>query len=142
MRRFCSFLQAVLCSFVLLPVDSAHAALMLCNHTKAPIEAAVGYREDGTWTSEGWWQIQPGLCVRAYSRPLTERFYFYFARSLGKAPTDSRGTVIWQGKYAFCVDDKAFRVTGDGNCEQRHYRTQGFHEIDLGPNVRDYTLNF
>lgn len=119
----------------------AEAALMFCNRTKVTIEAALGYRENETWYSEGWWQIKPGLCVRTYSPPLTQRFYFYYARTLGPQP-DGRGPLAWEGKYAFCIDNKAFHIKEDSNCEKRGHKTQGFHEIDIGQNVRDYTLNF
>jgi uncharacterized membrane protein len=127
---------------VLFPTASAQAALVFCNHTKAPLEAAVAYRDEDEWVSEGWWRIEPGLCVRTFNKPLTQRFYYYYARSLGKPPVEGKGPVTWEGKDPFCIDDKAFLITGDEPCEKRHYRTQGFHKIDLGTNVRDYTLNF
>lgn len=40
------------------------------------------------------------------------------------------------------IDKKAFKIEGDGNCEARDYRTQGFHEIDVGMYKKDYTLTF
>lgn len=131
------FLAAILAS------GKAEASLLLCNRTKAPLEAALGYRDDSGWISEGWWKIEPGLCARAYGKPLSQRFYFYFARALNRQSTEGKDSPVWTGKYAFCIDDKAFHVMGDGNCEKRKYKTQGFHEIDLGTGkVRDYTLNF
>ncbi|MDD3287912.1 MAG: DUF1036 domain-containing protein [Alphaproteobacteria bacterium] len=142
MTLFRSFLAFAVFLSLVLWGESASAALLLCNRTKAPLEAAVGYHEGGIWISEGWWKIEPGLCSRAYNKPLTQRFYFYYARSLGKPLVEGKGPPSWTGKYAFCIDDKAFRITGDNKCEKRDYKTQGFHEIDLGQNTRDYTLNF
>ncbi len=125
----------------------ANAALVFCNRTQQPIEAALGRRETNEdssgdlWISEGWWRIEPGQCSRVYGQPLKERFYFYYATVL---PTGAPGEkpFRWEGKYRFCTDSKAFRVEGDGDCESRNYRQTGFQQIDLGPNARDYTLDF
>jgi len=120
----------------------AHAAFLFCNKTKSVIEAAFGHRDDGVWMSEGWWQIQPGQCSRVYSKALTQRFYFYYARALTLPSKDGKGQMIWSGKYAFCTDNKAFRIEGDGNCEARNYRMQGFQDVDVGVRRKDYTLTF
>lgn len=130
------------CGILLASVSSAQAAFLFCNQTKTLIEAAFGYHEGPVWTSEGWWQIQPGQCARVFSKPLTQRFYFYYARTLAPAGTSGREPMVWSGKYAFCTGSKAFRAVGDSECESRGYRMQGFQEIDIGPNRRDYTLNF
>ncbi|MDR3423913.1 MAG: DUF1036 domain-containing protein [Alphaproteobacteria bacterium] len=124
----------------------ALAALSFCNRTTVAIEAALGYRADTdaateNFVSEGWWRIEPGQCARVYGQSLTQRFYFYYAHALAAASKDAPPTV-WSGKYIFCTDDKAFRVEGDGDCSARKYQTTGFQELDLGPNVHDYTLDF
>jgi uncharacterized membrane protein len=120
----------------------AQAALLFCNHTQSPVEAAVGYREQEDWISEGWWQIQPGQCARVYGKPLVQRFYFYYAHVLAPPSKDGKAPLTWAGKYAFCVDTKAFRAEGDTDCESRGYQEKGFSEIDIGANKHDYTLTF
>lgn len=120
----------------------AQAALLYCNRTHVTIEAAFGHREQGVWISEGWWQIEPGQCARVLSKPLSQRFYFYFARALAAPKPDGQMPLVWSGKYSFCTDAKAFNIEGDSDCEVRGYKTQGFEEIDVGANKRDYTLTF
>lgn len=121
--------------------------MSFCNRTAGPVEAALGYRDDGdgsdaqSWVSEGWWRIEPGQCARVYGEPLTQRFYFYYAHALTQVSKDTPPTV-WSGKYIFCTDDKAFRITGDGDCPTRNFQATGFQELDLGANTRDYTLDF
>jgi uncharacterized membrane protein len=110
------------------------------------IEAAVGYRndaEDGnqTWVSEGWWRIQPGQCARVYGKPLSQRFYFYFAHALGSSVKDAPPTQ-WGGKFVLCTDNKAFRIIGDSDCVARNFKATGFQELDVGGSSRDYTLDF
>jgi uncharacterized membrane protein len=119
----------------------AGAAMVFCNRTQGAIEAAFGYREDGLWVSEGWWRIELGQCARVYGKPLTERFYFYYARALTVLP-HAKQPFMWSGKYEFCTDAKAFRAEGDDNCEDRQLQSRGFQELDIGPGIRDYTLDF
>lgn len=121
--------------------------MVFCNRTMQPLEAALGHREQGQgdegdiWISEGWWRIEPGQCSRVYGEPLKERFYFYHATALspnavGKKP------FVWQGKYQFCTDAKAFKIEGDGDCEGRGYRVKGFAQVDIGAGTKNYTLDF
>jgi uncharacterized membrane protein len=121
--------------------SGAQAAFLFCNKTEALIEAAFGYREEGIWVSEGWWQMQPGQCARVYNKSLGQRFYFYYAHELAPIGANGKRPLAWGGKYAFCADGKAFRIDGDGDCEAKGYRTQGFQEVDVG-GQRDYTLTF
>ena len=132
---------ACLCGLILLP-RPAWAAFLFCNETKSVIEAAFGHRDEGEWTSEGWWQIQPGQCARVYNKPLSQRFYFYYARALTIPAKNGQGVMTWSGKYAFCTDGKAFRVTGDSRCEERGYKMQGFQDVDVGGRQKNYTLTF
>jgi len=122
--------------------NMAHAAFLFCNETKSVVEAAFGHRDDGTWVSEGWWQIQPGQCSRVYNKALTQRFYFYYAKALTLPAKDGKGPMTWSGKYSFCTDTKAFKAEGDSNCEARGFRMQGFQEVDVGVKQKDYTLTF
>lgn len=132
----------LLLGFLLCVPASAQAAFLFCNHTQWVIEAAFGSREDGVWSSEGWWQIQPGQCARVSNKPLSQRFYFYYARALTVPVKGDNRRTIWSGKYAFCTDNKAFRIEGDNECEVRGYKQQGFQEVDVGLRQKDYTLTF
>jgi len=125
----------------------AEAAMRFCNGTNEAIQAAIAYRGDTDageedWISEGWWQIEPGQCARVYEPALEQRFYFYYATAL--APNDNgKPPFIWSGdKYKFCTDTKAFKIEGDGDCAGRNYQQKGFQQIDIGPNIKNYTLDF
>lgn len=122
-------------------MPSAEASMLFCNRTQGVIEAALGYREEDGWVSEGWWKIQPGQCSRVLNGKLNQRFYFYYARALTSLYHD-RPPFTWSGKYHFCTDIKAFHIEGDGGCEEKGYKTKDFQQMDLGGTVRDYTLDF
>jgi uncharacterized membrane protein len=131
--------RALLPAILWLMPHPAHAAMIFCNRTQQPVEAAFGYRENSEWVSEGWWRIEAHQCARVFAGPLTQRFYFYFARTLAQ---NDHSPPTWTGKYELCVDAKAFRIEGDEDCKARKYRSQGFHKVDIGSNARDYTLDF
>jgi uncharacterized membrane protein len=135
------FLSLVFILFSAFAACPAKAAMVFCNRTQNPIEAALGYREIVDWVSEGWWRIEPGQCARVFGKPLAQRFYLYYATSL--APVETGKTAMsWGGKYQLCVDTKAFRVEGDEDCDMRGYRIRGFQQLDIGLSTRDYTLDF
>jgi uncharacterized membrane protein len=103
----------------------AHAAFNVCNKTSLPVRTAIA-RFDGTsWTSEGWWTIQPRACTSLLTGPLQGRFYYLYA-SDGAAGT-------WEGKTHFCVaPDKRFKSVGRGDCASRGFDRRGFFEVDTG----------
>jgi uncharacterized membrane protein len=102
-----------------------HAAFNVCNKTSLPVRTAIA-RFDGTsWTSEGWWTIQPRACTSLLTGPLQGRFYYLYA-SDGAAGT-------WEGKTHFCVaPDKRFKSVGRGDCASRGFDRRGFFEVDTG----------
>lgn len=145
-RHFLPLIAAVLVFAAFLSGHAAHAALVYCNRTQQPIEAALGYRGpmvDGvsSWISEGWWRIEPGQCSRVYGQSLKQRFYFYYGiAKIAQSP--DKQPIVWSGKFRFCTDAKAFRIEGDEDCEGRGYLARGFQQLDIGANVHDYTLDF
>lgn len=130
-------LKAQLCPIglaLLLVFASAEAAasLRICNETDHTRSIAIGYGNDGTWTSEGWWNIDPGKCASVISGDLNNRYYYYRATRTGAEFSDEG--------YMFCTDQQAFTIVGDDQCTERGYRREGFRKIDTGPTARSFTL--
>lgn len=114
----------------LLPTASL-AGFEVCNETPHRATVAIGYKDDGTWTSEGWWGVDPGDCRTVISADLNRKFLYWRATS---------SKMNWShDKYMFCTDSSAFTIDGDTNCDERGYDRVGFNEIDLGT-VSHYTL--
>ena len=62
MRRTTLLLAVILGLTRLALAGPALAAFNVCNKSSLAVRAAIG-RFDGTsWTSEGWWTIQPKAC--------------------------------------------------------------------------------
>ncbi|MCT4557259.1 MAG: DUF1036 domain-containing protein [Pelagimonas sp.] len=109
----------------------AYAELVFCNETAVKASVAIGYVDDGVWTSEGWWGVQPFDCTTVVSGDLSKRYYYWRA-------TNTHGAFDTEN-YAFCTTSKAFTIAGDENCEDRGYRREKFSESDTN-NAKSWTI--
>lgn len=114
-----------------LGASPAKADFEICNKTKESVSVAVGYRENGDWISEGWWNIDTGDCAVVYNKKLSEVNYYLYGES---------DSLVWQGDYTFCIVNDEFTIVGDTDCKKRGYQPQGFMEIDVGDNT-SFTFN-
>jgi len=106
-------------------VRIAEAELSVCNDSQSRIAIAIGYKEGGTWVTEGWWNLQPDTCEPILQPPLDERFYYIFARDW-----DTGGD--WGGATPMCTQTKVFTIRGVEDCISRGFARSGFSEIDTG----------
>lgn len=101
----------------------AHADLRICNDTTSMIGVALGYRKEGTWVSEGWWQVPGETCASLIEGDLANRYYYLYAED-----ADRGGQ--WRGEVAMCVSDSEFRIEGIDECFSRGLNRSGFFEVD------------
>jgi len=118
----------LLCAVTLLAATGvsapAHAAFNVCNLTSLPTRVALGRFDGKSWTSEGWWTIQPKGCAGLISTPLDARYYYLYA-------TDGSAGV-WEGKTHFCVSPEPRFKAGRRNCAAQGLDRRGFFEVDTG----------
>lgn len=132
MLRNLALTAGVLMMVCLAPLP-AHAELKLCNNTESRIGAAVGYKDQQGWATEGWWTVAPGKCVTMVNNELIARYYYIFAIDY-----DQGGS--WGGKSYMCTRDKVFTIRGIEDCEARGYTKTGFYEVDTGEE-KDWTIS-
>lgn len=106
-------------------VSSAHADFRICNDTKSLVGAALGYRLEGKWISEGWFQIQAETCNSLIEGDLSSRFYYIYAE-------DAERGGQWRGDVFMCTNDREFKIEGVEDCFKRGHIKTGFFEIDTG----------
>lgn len=111
----------------------AQAGLEICNKTELLQSLSIGYKGDTDWTSEGWWNIEPGECAIVVAGDLTKRYYYYYA--------ESKGVTFESQNFEFCTADEVFTIVGDTDCESRGYDTERFREIDTGETAKEFTLS-
>ena len=116
-------LLLVAAAFALLPAP-ALADFHLCNNTGSRVGIAVGYKDtDGSWVTEGWWNLSARTCETLVKGQLVARFYYVYA-----VDYDRGGE--WAGKAFMCTRDKEFTIRGIEDCLARGYDRTGFFEVD------------
>ncbi len=105
--------------------------LEICNRTDDTQSISIGYEGPDGWTSEGWWNIDPGDCATPVTGDLQNRYY-YFRAEVNGGPFEGEG-------YFFCTDPSEYTIVGDEDCGARGYDSESFSEIDTGPTATQYT---
>jgi uncharacterized membrane protein len=125
-------LKATILALALGCAGPAMAGLKICNDTGQEQSVAIGHLVDGSWTSEGWWNIEDGGCSDTVAGDLQNRYYYYRAE-VPDGDFEDEG-------YVFCVIDDVFTIEGQDGCEARGYEEAGFRRIDTGPTATEFTL--
>jgi uncharacterized membrane protein len=121
-----------LASALVLFSTPALAGLEICNNASKSLSLAIGYANDGEWTSEGWWNIAEGECKTTISGDLQNRYYYYRA--------DASGEPFASGDFTFCTTTDAFTIAGDTDCAARGFDALGFRKLDTGETATHFTL--
>lgn len=103
----------------------ASADFRLCNKTPSRVGVSVGYKEQGAWSTEGWWNVGANSCETLLRGPLSARFYYVYAIDYDRGGE-------WNGKAYMCTREKEFTIKGIEDCLARGYDRTGFFEIDTG----------
>lgn len=103
----------------------ALADFRLCNRTESRVGVSIGYKDQGAWSTEGWWNVASKSCETLLRGSLSARFYYVYA-----VDYDRGGE--WNGKAYMCTRDKEFTINGIEDCAARGYERSGFFEIDTG----------
>ena len=105
--------------------DPARADFRLCNNTGNRVGIAIGYKENESWTTEGWWNISARSCETVLRGTLSARFYYVYA-----VDYDRGGE--WSGQAFMCSREKEFTIRGTEDCLARGFDRTGFFEVDTG----------
>jgi uncharacterized membrane protein len=114
-----------------LVVSPAHANFEICNETKFPIGAALGYHDGKLWRASGWWIVHPKSCTTLINAPLIARYYYVYAVHMGPGGR-------WDGNNFFCIHETdSFSIPYGSPCTDPKLVSAGFFEVDTG-NSPDY----
>ena len=111
--------------FLWFQAAEVRADFRICNDTDNLVGAALGYREDGKWISEGWFQIPGNSCASLIEGDLGSRFYYIYAEEAERGGQ-------WRGNIFMCTNEREFRIAGVKDCFKRGHLRTGFFEIDTG----------
>jgi uncharacterized membrane protein len=105
--------------------EPALADFRLCNNTSSRVGIAIGYKENETWTTEGWWNIAARSCETILRGGLVARYYYIYA-----VDYDRGGE--WSGQAYMCSREKEFTIKGTEDCLARGFDRTGYFEVDTG----------
>ena len=104
----------------------AKADFHLCNNTGSRVGIAIGYKDpEGTWITEGWWNLSARACETVLKGTLVARYYYIYAIDYDRGGE-------WSGQAYMCTRDKEFTIQGTQDCLARGYDKTGFFEVDTG----------
>jgi uncharacterized membrane protein len=106
-----------------LQAEPANADFRLCNNTGSRVGIALGYKENESWTTEGWWNLSARTCETLLRGMLVARYYYIYA-----VDYDRGGE--WSGQAFMCTRDKEFTIRGTEDCLARGFDRTGFFEVD------------
>lgn len=107
----------------------AHAQYTLCNKTSYALSASIGYAEEGTLLTRGWWRLRSGECKRVLSEPVSVGRYFVYAEAIPGHQGELRS---WSGKTPLCVqNDSLFTLRDQDECIEDPRRQRAFFAIDI-----------
>jgi uncharacterized membrane protein len=99
----------VAAAIVILPT-AAFADFQLCNNTGSRVGIAIGYKDpDGTWVTEGWWNLSARTCETLLKGKLVARYYYLYALDYDRGGE-------WSGQAQMCTRDKEFTIHGTHDC--------------------------
>lgn len=103
----------------------ARADLRVCNNTPSRVGVALGYRDNQSWISEGWYLIKANSCEILLKDDLIARYYYLYAQDYDRGGE-------WTGRTPMCTRDKEFQIRGAEECLARGFDRTRFFEIDSG----------
>jgi uncharacterized membrane protein len=104
----------------------AFADFQLCNNTGSRVGIAIGYKDsDGSWATEGWWNLSARNCETLLKGTLIARYYYIYAIDYDRGGE-------WSGQAYMCTRDKEFTIKGTQDCLARGFDRTGFFEVDTG----------
>ncbi len=108
----------------------------LCNDSSATIWGAIATREEGSWQSKGWWELEPGLCQQLYTQSLQGKDAHYYALQENIDPEDpeairpdNRLRSVTATPAQFCIAESRFSAMGRDFCTEGGYVAANFRPI-------------
>ena len=135
--------RAVLAAATLLSLPSlvampAMADFKVCNNSPRKVSVAVGYWENSSWHTAGWYNADPNTCVVPLTGNLNSDNYYVYAEGYNDK------SLVWSGNTSMCVDpSNAFDIKGYTGCEGAGFKTRKYSEVSTGSSTNyTYNLNY
>lgn len=107
----------------------AKLGFFYCNKTNDPVWSAIGEpAEDDTYTSKGWWKLEPGDCAKIIKGDLQQDHYYVYG-VIEEALAERR---IVGGEKALCVKAIMFNASNEMTCVDQDLDEAMFRRVEIG----------
>ncbi|WP_409433284.1 DUF1036 domain-containing protein [Litorimonas sp. RW-G-Af-16] len=120
----------------------------LCNDGTSKIWSAIAIREDGSWQSRGWWDVEPESCTHMFTKPLdgTEAHIYALQENIDpenprEVKADKRLRSISATPAQFCIAESRFSALGREFCAEGGYTVANFRPVPTEEDGVKITLN-
>jgi uncharacterized membrane protein len=118
-------LKNIFLGFFIFISSTLYSQLKITNATGEKLYVAIGYYENGTWFSKGWYGIDNGQTAILIEHKLLNRYCYFYAKN-------SAGTLVFQDpKATFYIHPyNTFSINQSSSVDG--YTKVGFVSIDVG----------
>ena len=112
------------------------AGFAWCNETRNVVMAALGFEDQGTVVTRGWYRVAPGKCLRPDLTGKPQRLYS-FGEAVGAdgqplaARRQIRGSMSWGGSTILCTRNVKFELSDHKDCGSNGLTATGFATVEL-----------
>jgi uncharacterized membrane protein len=113
------------------------AGFAWCNETRNTVMAALGFEDQGTVVTRGWYRIAPGKCLRPDLTGKPQRLYS-FGEAVGAdgQPLAEPGKqavqgLSWGGSTILCTRNVKFELSDHKDCGNNGLTATGFATVEL-----------
>ena len=113
------------------------AGFAWCNETRNVVMAALGFEDNGTVVTRGWYRVAPGKCLRPDLTGKPQRLYS-FGEAIGSdgqplvdASKPVSQTVSWGGSTILCTRNVKFELGDHKDCGNNGLTATGFATVEL-----------
>lgn len=126
---------------------AADVGVEFCNNSSSNVWTALATRMEGTWTSQGWWQVSQGQCLRPYTNSLQGKEAHFYALQEGISEADNdegdslpseQPSISLADKHLrsvsaqpsqFCIAEAKFSALGREYCAEAGYSAANFRPL-------------
>jgi uncharacterized membrane protein len=120
----------------------ANAGFAWCNETRNTVMAALGFEDQGSVVTRGWYRVAPGKCLRPDLTGKPRRLYSFgeavgpdtqplreSARPAGQGA--AAPSVSWGGSTILCTRNSKFELSDHKDCGGNGLTATGFATVEL-----------
>ncbi len=107
----------------------AKLGFFYCNKTDNAVWSAIAMQTEGeTYSSRGWWKLEPGSCAKIIKGELEKDHYYVY----GVIEDGANERPISGGDKAFCVNAVMFDVSDELTCADQDLDETLFRRVEIG----------